>query len=207
MVSNRSARFVALSLTVLALASAAACAPAGPDPDSERLEGADEDAASSDQGLSGSFPVGTVLVTTAGLNLRSGASTSSSVRHVVPEGARVIVQQSSPSNGFYKVKHNGTLGWNHGGYLEVDPESANDEQSGDDGGDDADDGGKNQGSTRAAAMNRAKASEGFSYWWGHGRFRDSGATSSTRGSCSGSCPSCSHSGQYGVPTRAYNRRR
>jgi hypothetical protein len=35
----------------------------------------------------------------------------------------------------------------------------------------------------------------FSYWWGHGRWN---STKSDLGSCSGSCPSCSHSGGYGA---------
>src|SRR5262249_14679768 len=32
-------------------------------------------------------------------------------------------------------------------------------------------------------------------WWGHGRWRNDGAQ---HGSCSGSCPSCTHSGSYGA---------
>jgi hypothetical protein len=48
-----------------------------------------------------------------------------------------------------------------------------------------------------AALDRAKAGVGFSYWWGHGRYRPEGPDSSTAGSCSGGCPSCTHSGSYG----------
>lgn len=39
-----------------------------------------------------------------------------------------------------------------------------------------------------------KFAVGYSYWWGHGSFR---TDSSSHGSCSGSCPGCTHSGQYG----------
>jgi uncharacterized protein YraI len=59
------------------------------------------------------------------------------------------------------------------------------------------------GGATGAAIARAKSGTGFSYWWGHGRFLDAGPTSSTAGSCSGSCPSCSHSGTYGGDCSGY----
>lgn len=48
--------------------------------------------------------------------------------------------------------------------------------------------------TRDEIIDLSKPAMGFSYWWGHGRF-STGAASA--GSCSGSCPNCTHSGQYG----------
>jgi hypothetical protein len=54
-----------------------------------------------------------------------------------------------------------------------------------------------------AAMDRAKAGVGFSYWWGHGAYLPQGPDASTAGSCSGSCPSCTHSGQYGGDCSGY----
>jgi hypothetical protein len=48
-----------------------------------------------------------------------------------------------------------------------------------------------------AAIDRAAAGVGFSYWWGHGRFLPEGPSSTNAGSCDGSCPSCTHSGSYG----------
>jgi hypothetical protein len=36
---------------------------------------------------------------------------------------------------------------------------------------------------------------GYSYYWGHASWRTDGAS---HGSCSGSCPDCTHSGQYGA---------
>jgi len=49
--------------------------------------------------------------------------------------------------------------------------------------------------TRDQIIARGKGVVGFSYWWGHGRWS---TTSTAHGSCSGSCPSCSHSGSYGA---------
>ena len=49
--------------------------------------------------------------------------------------------------------------------------------------------------TRAEIVARGKGVVKFSYWWGHGRWS---TTSTSHGSCSGSCPSCSHSGSYGA---------
>ncbi|MFH1812036.1 MAG: hypothetical protein ABIJ09_25075 [Pseudomonadota bacterium] len=49
--------------------------------------------------------------------------------------------------------------------------------------------------TRDAIINLAKSGVSYSYWWGHGRWRSDGAQ---HGSCSGSCPGCSHSGSYGA---------
>ncbi len=177
--------------TLLLVAASFGCAPSGGEAhDSEQLAGADEDAASSDQGLSGSVPVGATLRATDGVNLRTGASTSSSVLRVVPDGATVTVQSSSPVNGFYQVKHNGTVGWSYGAYYDL-------QSTPDDGGDEGNDDDSSGGSARSNAIARAKKAMGFSYWWGHGRYKVESASNASRGSCSGSCPSCSHSGNYG----------
>lgn len=48
--------------------------------------------------------------------------------------------------------------------------------------------------SRDEIIANAKPAVGFSYWWGHGRFT---TASAAPGSCSGNCPSCSHSGAYG----------
>ncbi|MFN7133437.1 MAG: SH3 domain-containing protein [Myxococcales bacterium] len=156
--------------------------------ESEELTGADETAELSSE-LSASTPVGTVLVSTTGVNLRSGPSTEYRVLLVVPQGATVVtVERTAPSNGFYKVKYNGTIGWTHGGYYNVKSVPTN------------------PGTTsgpRDTALVKAKAGVGFSYWWGHGRWRPEGPTASTKGSCSGNCPSCSHSGSYGADCSGY----
>ena len=50
-------------------------------------------------------------------------------------------------------------------------------------------------STRQELIDRATPAVGYSYWWGHGCWRTDGQQ---KGSCSGSCPNCSHSGHYGA---------
>lgn len=147
--------------------------------ESDLLEGADDTVSLSNE-LSTSVPVGSTLQATASVNLRSGAGTGYKVLLVVPSGGKVVtVDLKTPTNGFYKVKYNGTVGYSHGNYYKLvsSPPVVN--------------------TARETAITRAKAGVGFSYWWGHGRFLASGSTSSNKGSCSGDCPSCSHSGSYG----------
>jgi len=169
-----------------------ACAPGSNDPASDNLVGEDETTASGEDGLSGSIAVGTTLKSTTGVNLRSGASTSKSILYTIPQGSTVTVQQAAPVNGFYKIKHNGSIGWSYGAYYTIN--AAPPVDPGDD---------PPVAGVRTEAINRAKAGVGFSYWWGHGRFLDSGATPSNKGSCSGSCPNCSHSGSYGGDCSGY----
>jgi hypothetical protein len=184
MYANLRSATLALSLVL------AACSPQS-GLDHEDLQGADESVSDS-SALSGSIPVGSKLRTTANLNLRKGPSTSQSIKYTMPEGSTVTVEESAPSNGFYRVKHNGTLGWAFGQYLDVvDTPEVDDGETEDGETDDV------TSSSRDAAIARAKVAVGFSYWWGHGRFAESGATASNKGSCSGSCPNCSHSGSYG----------
>src|SRR5262245_18803505 len=99
---------------VAALAGPAGCAPAST-PSSEPLT---EDAVVEGEGVTGTLPVGTQLKATGNVNLRSGASTTASILHVVPAGSTVTVESSTPSNGFYKIKHNGSVGWSSGKYYE-----------------------------------------------------------------------------------------
>jgi hypothetical protein len=49
--------------------------------------------------------------------------------------------------------------------------------------------------TRDEIISMSKDAMGFSYWWGHGRFSTS--TTVAKGSCSGNCGNCTHSGSYG----------
>ena len=124
--------------TILAAASAlfvsavVACAPVAPEPGGGSLEGADESTATSEDGVSGSVAVGTALRTTDAVNLRSGPAMNRSVLYVVPDGARVTVQKSQPIEGFYRVKHNGTLGWMFGGFLELEGGSGGSDDDPDD---------------------------------------------------------------------------
>lgn len=49
--------------------------------------------------------------------------------------------------------------------------------------------------TRAEIVDRAEYGVDYSYWWGHGCWR---TDDQSHGSCSGNCPSCTHSGSYGA---------
>jgi hypothetical protein len=151
--------------------------------------------------ITADVPIGSIMQTTGNLNLRAGPSTSNSILHVIPKGAQVVtVNTTTPQNSFYNVKHNGVEGWAHGAYLTlVTPGPGDDGGQGDDGGGPP----PPPSGPRADAVARAGAAVGFSYWWGHGRWLDTGPTSSTAGSCSGSCPSCSHSGSYGADCSGY----
>lgn len=140
--------------------------------------------------VSGSLPVGSVLKATSGVNLRSGPATSYGVLKVVATGATVTTVLAAPSSGYYKVNSAGTIGWSYGTYYTL----------------------VSTGSTttppatptaRDNAITRAKAGVGFSYWWGHARWLASGPTSSTKGSCTGDCPSCTHGGSYGADCSGY----
>ncbi len=160
------------------------------------MAGADETTGTLGNELSAGVPIGSVLKTTAGLNLRTGASTSFSIRLVIPQGATVTtVNAASPSNGWYNVKYNGVTGWSSGQYFTLVSSPAPS-------------GGGSSGGTgslspdRAGAISRAQSGVGFSYYWGHGSWIPNGA-SANYGSCSGNCPSCSHSGQYGADCSGY----
>ncbi len=69
---------------------------------------------------SGSTAVGDTVTgsayTTAGLNLRSGPSTSNGIRLVIPRGAKVDVMGSA-QGGFTPVRYSGTKGWASSSYL------------------------------------------------------------------------------------------
>jgi uncharacterized protein YraI len=182
--STNTYRWISLAATAVAasLLSLSACTVEPGSGDSEELVGAPENVSAGEGALSGSLKVGETLIATTDVNLRTGPSTSKTILHVVPNGATVTVVAADPQNGFYQIKHSGTVGWSYGAYYKVSSS-----------------GGSSGGTSaaRASAIDRAKSGVGFSYWWGHARFRDAGPTSSTKGSCSGSCPSCSHSGSYG----------
>lgn len=253
--SSRRSSYLALFIAV-ASSLAAGCSASPQDPDSTELT---EDAGTNEEGVTGNLKVGAELKTTANVNLRAGASTDDKILHVIPKGSSVVVQLATPTNGFYKVKHDGTVGWMSGQYGqptggESDPVATdqtftatadvnlrngpgttyeviavvptgktvkvvndtpqngfyNVDYNGKVGwssgkfytqgaGGGSDPGGSDPGSGNAAidaALARGKAAVGFSYWWGHGRFKAGGPAGSP-GSCSGSCPNCSHSGSYG----------
>jgi hypothetical protein len=183
-------RMIVFAALAPLVAGGAACSSSS-DVDSEQLQGADEgSAATVSEELSAGVPIGSVLATTANLNLRTGPSASDKILHVIPKGAQVTTVRAAASAGWYNIKHNGVVGWASGAYLKL-------VSSGGGGGGNA---------ARNAAIARGKAGLGFSYWWGHGRWLASGPASSTKGSCSGVCGTtsgCTHHGSYGADCSGY----
>ncbi|MEO6954251.1 MAG: SH3 domain-containing protein [Polyangia bacterium] len=156
------------------------------------------------------------------LNLRSAAGTSAKVLLAMPCGSTVAVVDGPSSNpdGWWNVQYIDSdgyawSGWASGKYMAL-PEAyvfgtcGSNIASVDDGGTTPDlgvdaggtmstnDGGTTPPATPSAVddiLARAKLAVGYSYWWGHGAWRSDGIN---HGSCSGSCPSCTHGGSYGA---------
>ena len=179
--------------SLLVLLSCVTCASSEEVSDPSSLVRSDDNNVdTAEHAITGGYPVGTELLAVSNVNLRTGPSTSYSVLHVVPEGATVILVNGSPTGNYYKVKHGGMTGWSYGKYLTPASDSVDGPNN-----DPKPDSGSSFLSGKTEIINRAKSAVGFSYWWGHGRFIEGGPSSSTKGDCSGSCPSCSHSGSYG----------
>jgi len=195
--------------------------PGAPPGGSKELVGADDCGSSV-----ASLDVGATLTATADVNLRGGPSTTSALLHVVPKGSTVTIVSANASNDFYNVKHAGVVGWRGACFVASStPPPTPDAGSGGDTGTTTHDSGTTTPDTgtvatdsgspppvdagppptsaRDEAVARAIPGVGFSYWWGHGAWLPTGPTSSTIGSCSGSCPSCTHSGSYGADCSGY----
>lgn len=84
----------------------------------ERAPAADEGQMES-LAISSSYAVGTTVVTTDALNLRTGPGTTYAVILTMPFGARASIAQSAPSGGFYKVTYGANTGWASGTYLNL----------------------------------------------------------------------------------------
>ncbi|MBX3189529.1 MAG: SH3 domain-containing protein [Labilithrix sp.] len=214
-----SVRFFALLTVALALVVAVGCAvpadpeggggvqstygaelPIGDDGDDDMAQGDVGDDVSDgalvavdDDPPTGDLPVSTFagtakMKTTGNLNLRKGAGTSFAVIAVIPSGTEVTLLNPVASNGFLNIQFNGTSGWSSATYLTAVAASAPSPAPV------ALDGPPSPDNTLA----RARKAVGFSYYWGGGAWLATGPTASTKGSCSGSCPSCTHSGKYGA---------
>ncbi len=160
------------------------------------LVSAAEDRGTVSSDLSAAVTAGSTLQTTTALNLRTGPGTNNAIRLVMPAGAKVVAVDGQPSGAWYQVKYNGTAGWAHGGYLvfvsgpaaSTPPATPTTPAS---------------SGSRDQAIVRAQSGVGFSYWWGHGRWAPGGVSTASAGSCTGSCPSCSHSGGNGADCSGY----
>ena len=131
----------------------------------------------------------TLRVTASALNLRTGAGTSNAIVTAMPCGASVTVI-GGPTTGWWNVRYGARTGWASGAYLvdasAFDPATCGGEPT-------------TPPTTMAPEVARifelARSGVGYSYYWGHGSW---GTDGRNRGSCSGSCPSCTHSGRYGA---------
>ena len=199
---NRAAANLGIRGLVISALIAGLSACSAAEVQDEALSSADEGAMSADS-ITSSYPVGTTLATTANLNLRTSGSTGAGVILVMPNGSHVTTVTAAPQSGWYNVHYGSHTGWAFGGYLTV--VSTGSTGGGSTGGGSTGGGGTGGGSSSGVdnAIERARAGVGFSYWWGEGRWLMSGPTSSNRGVCSGSCPSCSHSGSYGADCSGY----
>ncbi|HZI13122.1 MAG TPA: SH3 domain-containing protein [Myxococcus sp.] len=121
------------------------------------------------------------LSVTAPVNLRETASREGSLLMVVPADAEVTSLGAS-EQGYYKVSFGGFEGWAYGAYLRPVPAEFGQ-------------------STNALTLteidyvvNRTAPAMTYSYWWGGSKW----GCGLGYGSCSGSCPSCTHYGEGGA---------
>lgn len=129
--------------------------------------------------------------TNKAVSLHPSADADSSALAIVPEGMLLDVKSTLATNGFYNVEWNGVSGYVSATFLTPDGDVSTVDAMEVDVDIDGD-------PSPANAIARAKAAMGFSYYWGGGAWLASGPTSSNKGSCTGSCPSCTHHGSYGA---------
>jgi hypothetical protein len=180
------------AIAVAACLAAASCTAAVRD---------DGDPDTDDGGLGSAAlaPGGTARVTATSLNLRNGVGTAAAIETMMPCGTAVAIldgPSTMPAAGWWNVRWDGAAGgamtgWTSGTYLVADA-AFTPSMCGAGGG-----GGGSDGGTSGSddIFGRAKLGVGYSYYWGHGSWRDDAASP---GSCSGNCPSCTHAGQYGA---------
>jgi uncharacterized protein YraI len=137
---------------------------------------------------------GQARVTATALNLRSGPSTSDSIITSMPCGTTVDIV-GGPTSTWWNITYGSNTGWSSGTYL-IDPTAFDpsvcmptmpDAGTMPDGG--------SLPIEVATMFQYARYGVGYSYYWGHGSWNTDGLD---HGSCSGSCPSCSHTGRYGA---------
>jgi hypothetical protein len=177
--------------SMMSMPDLATAAATGDDGDPNGPPTADEDGGTTTMMLA---PGETARVIASSLNLRDGVGTTANILTAMPCGAQVMVlagPSTTPAAGWWNVTYQQTTGWASGKYLV--PESQYSPALcglGLDGGT-ADAGAVSANDIFA----RAKLGVGYSYYWGHGSWRSDGQQ---LGACMGTCPSCSHSGQYGA---------
>ncbi|MEI8254915.1 MAG: SH3 domain-containing protein [Deltaproteobacteria bacterium] len=154
----------------------------------------DGDDAASDATVTPMHIGGQARVTAGALNLRSGPGTTNAILTSMPCGTTVDIV-GGPMTGWWNIRYLTDTGWSSGAYL-VDPSAfdpavcmtaPSDAGTTSDGGPLAPEIG--------SIFQRARLGVGYSYYWGHGSWRDD---DTLHGSCSGSCPGCTHTGIYGA---------
>ncbi|MGZ3460509.1 MAG: SH3 domain-containing protein [Archangium sp.] len=171
--SNRSTSGHPLKCLVVLALVAVGCGGGQSSVESVELVGANEEVATSASALTTCVTANSTLQTTTSLNLRTGPATTYGIIVTMPANSLVIEWGGGcPTSGWYKVYYGGVTGWASGTYLNQVTSSY---------------------SSRDESLARSEGVVGFSYWWGHGAWNPGAAA----GSCSGSCPSCTHSGSYG----------
>ena len=148
-------------------------------------------------------PNGMARVTADFLNLRDSVGTDGKIVIAMPCGATVLVLQGpsvTPAVGWWRVLYTAPddtpySGWASGKFL-IGAKDFDDSACGTTMMSTPDGGSPPPVSTAVdEVFARAKPAVGYSYWWGHGAWRTDGTSP---GSCSGSCPSCDHTGSYGA---------
>lgn len=134
-------------------------------------------------------------VTASTLNLRSGPGTTNAVLTTMPCGATVDLL-GGPMSNWWNVRYTGMTGWASGAYL-TDPASFDPavcmSMPAMEAGTMSD--GAAMPTEIANIFALARSAVGYSYYWGHGSWNTTGTD---YGTCSGSCPGCSHTGRYGA---------
>ena len=104
--------------SLLPLLLATALAACGPELDESQQVPAGELETNTASVISGASR-GSTIRSTDGVNLRSGPGTSYGVLLTVPLGKTATVLNGTPTNGYYNVDYQGTVGWTHGDYWNV----------------------------------------------------------------------------------------
>jgi hypothetical protein len=120
---------------------------------------------------------GAVFRATTDVNLRTGPSTSFGVTLVIPRTGLSAALAASPTDGYLHLSYAGREGYSSARYHELAPEGSS-------------------AALGSTFVDRARVAVGFSYWWGHGRWTTD--ATAVRGSCTGNCPTCTHTGASGA---------
>ena len=151
--------------------------PADAGVDAPPDDGGTDAGTATDGGVTIGIQAGDEIGATSDVNLRTGPGTANPVILVIPRTG-VSKASASESGGWVKAVYAAREGYTSAKYQEIVPPGS----------------GADLGSTFIA---RGKQSVGFDYWWGHGAW-STDATTQPGGTCTGSCPSCTHTGTMGA---------